>query len=76
MPSIQAEGGGAALLHQGAIALVIIAFLWLAWATARAWRLSAPSAKTGGGEAAEADRTGAVAGTPTAGSAVRGWRAG
>jgi cytochrome oxidase Cu insertion factor (SCO1/SenC/PrrC family) len=27
-----------ALLHQGAIALLIIAFLGLAWATARAWR--------------------------------------
>jgi len=34
-----------ALLHQGAIALVIIAFLWLAWATVRTWRLTAPASK-------------------------------
>ena len=27
-----------ALLHQGAIALIIVAFLWLLWATARTWR--------------------------------------
>jgi cytochrome oxidase Cu insertion factor (SCO1/SenC/PrrC family) len=33
-----------ALLHQGAIALLIIAFLGLAWATARAWRRPAPAA--------------------------------
>jgi cytochrome oxidase Cu insertion factor (SCO1/SenC/PrrC family) len=31
-----------ALLHQGAIALLIIVFLGLAWATARAWRRPAP----------------------------------
>jgi cytochrome oxidase Cu insertion factor (SCO1/SenC/PrrC family) len=35
-----------ALLHQGAIALLIIAFLWLLWATARVWRLTAPAAKS------------------------------
>ena len=34
-----------ALLHQGAIALLIIAFLWLLWATARTWRLTTPGAK-------------------------------
>ena len=34
-----------ALLHQGAIALLIIAFLGLLWATARAWRLPRPAAK-------------------------------
>ena len=42
-----------ALLHQGAIALLIIAFLWLLWATARVWRRPAPGAqaetKAGGG---------------------------
>jgi cytochrome oxidase Cu insertion factor (SCO1/SenC/PrrC family) len=52
-----------ALLHQGAIALILIAFLWLAWATARAWRLTAPGTKPD-------------AGNPTAGPAVRGWRIG
>ena len=50
-----------ALLHQGAIALLIIVFLGLLWATARTWRLTAPGAKTpktdgpaqtGGGRAA------------------------
>ncbi|HJY71366.1 MAG TPA: hypothetical protein VJ347_06270, partial [Streptosporangiaceae bacterium] len=33
-----------ALLHQGAIALLIIVFLGLAWATARAWRRPVPGA--------------------------------
>ena len=33
-----------ALLHQGAIALLIIVFLGLAWATARAWRRPVPAA--------------------------------
>ncbi len=33
-----------ALLHQGAIALLIIVFLGLAWATARAWRRPGPGA--------------------------------
>jgi len=33
-----------ALLHQGAIALLIIVFLGLAWATARAWRRPPPGA--------------------------------
>ncbi len=40
-----------ALLHQGAIALVIIAWLWLVWATARRWRLTTPEATA----AADAD---------------------
>jgi cytochrome oxidase Cu insertion factor (SCO1/SenC/PrrC family) len=31
-----------ALLHQGAIALLVLAFLWLLWATARTWRAAAP----------------------------------
>jgi cytochrome oxidase Cu insertion factor (SCO1/SenC/PrrC family) len=34
-----------ALIHQGAIALLLIVFLWLAWATARTWRMTTPSAK-------------------------------
>ena len=50
-----------ALLHQGVIALVLIAFLWLAWATARAWGLIAPAIRP-------------EAGNRTAGPAVRGWR--
>jgi len=34
-----------ALLHQGAIAVIMLAFLWLLWATARTWRPAAgPSA--------------------------------
>ena len=33
-----------ALLHQGAIALLIIVFLGLAWATARTWRRPVPAA--------------------------------
>jgi hypothetical protein len=37
-----------ALLHQGAIALLIIAFLWLVWASARAWRLTTPGADAAG----------------------------
>ena len=35
-----------ALLHQGAIALIAIVFLWLIWATARTWRV-APAAAEG-----------------------------
>src|SRR5580658_6943927 len=42
-----------ALLHQGGIALLIVAFCWLVWATARTWRLTTPTAKVAGtGEAA------------------------
>jgi cytochrome oxidase Cu insertion factor (SCO1/SenC/PrrC family) len=51
-----------ALLHQGAIALLIIAFLWLSWGTIQAWRLTTPGAKPGAGKAA-------------GGPAVRGWLA-
>jgi len=36
-----------ALLHQGVIALLILAFLWLAWATLRTWRLNGPGAQPG-----------------------------
>jgi cytochrome oxidase Cu insertion factor (SCO1/SenC/PrrC family) len=45
-----------ALLHQGAIALLIIAFLWLVWATARTWRLTTPGAKPASGARARARR--------------------
>ena len=50
-----------ALLHQGTVALIAIVFLWLIWATARTWRLTAPAAKGG------------PAGT---GAGAAGWRAG
>jgi cytochrome oxidase Cu insertion factor (SCO1/SenC/PrrC family) len=45
-----------ALLHQGAIALLILAFLWLAWATFRTWRLT--GSKAASAEAAESGSTG------------------
>jgi cytochrome oxidase Cu insertion factor (SCO1/SenC/PrrC family) len=53
-----------ALLHQGAIALLVIAFLWLVWATARAWRIATPAAKpaAGGGGGASALSRGWVSG--------------
>ena len=41
-----------ALLHQGAIALLILVFLWLLWATARIWRPAA-SPGTGGASTGE-----------------------
>ncbi len=43
-----------ALLHQGAIALIVVVFLWLIWATARTWRMTTPSAKPAGGDASAA----------------------
>src|ERR1700746_1437280 len=39
-----------ALLHQGAIALLVLVLVWLLWGTARAWR-SAPAAGAGMGGA-------------------------
>jgi cytochrome oxidase Cu insertion factor (SCO1/SenC/PrrC family) len=45
-----------ALLHQGAIALLILAFLWLAWATFRTWRLT--GSKTASAEGAASGSTG------------------
>jgi hypothetical protein len=39
-----------ALLHQGAIALIVIAFLWLIWATARTRRSGAPAVQGGAAE--------------------------
>ena len=61
-----------ALLHQGTIALVVIAFLWLAWATARTWRLTAPGGKPTAGQQAAARPAGGWAGGWTAGSWRRG----
>ncbi len=43
-----------ALLHQGAIALIVVVLLWLIWATARTWRMTTPSAKPAGGDASAA----------------------
>jgi cytochrome oxidase Cu insertion factor (SCO1/SenC/PrrC family) len=37
-----------ALLHQGGIALLVIAFCWLVWATVRTWQLTTPVAKAAG----------------------------
>jgi cytochrome oxidase Cu insertion factor (SCO1/SenC/PrrC family) len=51
-----------ALLHQGAIALLIVAFLWLLWATARTWRLVGPGAKPATSGTAAASAAGGVAG--------------
>ena len=62
-----------ALLHQAAIALLIIVFLGLLWATARAWRLTTAGAKPGAtstaaaSEAAEAGHAGEAAESPAAG---------
>jgi hypothetical protein len=43
-----------ALLHQGAIALLILLFLWLIWATARTWRPATPAGTSVPGGAPEA----------------------
>jgi cytochrome oxidase Cu insertion factor (SCO1/SenC/PrrC family) len=58
-----------ALLHQGAIALLIIAFLWLLWATARVWRLTTPVAKTAGNGAVTVKEAGDTGGTEETGGA-------
>ena len=34
-----------ALLHQGGIALLVVAFCWLVWATVRTWQLTTPTTK-------------------------------
>ena len=44
-----------ALLHQGGIALLIVAFCWLVWATVRTWQLTTPTAKVA--EASASGRT-------------------
>src|SRR5271170_2103485 len=49
-----------ALLHQGAIALLIVAFLWLLWATVWTWRLTASGAKPTTGGAVTASEAGEV----------------
>jgi cytochrome oxidase Cu insertion factor (SCO1/SenC/PrrC family) len=41
-----------ALLHQGAIALIGVVFIWLIWATARTWRSGPPGGKPPAGDAA------------------------
>jgi cytochrome oxidase Cu insertion factor (SCO1/SenC/PrrC family) len=66
-----------ALLHQGAIALIIIVFLGLLWATARTWRpttAAATAAANGAGEASGADAA-AATGTKADGGADAGTRA-
>ncbi|HEY6309326.1 MAG TPA: SCO family protein [Streptosporangiaceae bacterium] len=65
-----------ALLHQGTIALVIIAFLWLAWVTARTWRLTAPGGKPTAGQQAAARPARAWAGGWAGGWAAGSWRRG
>src|SRR5580698_6178815 len=57
-----------ALQHQGGIALLIVAFCWLVWATARTWRLTAPTVKVAG--------TGEAAGTAVVAGADGGGKAG
>ena len=49
-----------ALLHQGAVALIAVVFLWLIWATARTWRLTAPAAKGGPAQGGAARSAGAA----------------
>jgi len=64
-----------ALLHQGAIALIAVVFLWLVWATARTWRITTPNAisNTGGaGATSEAEVTADTAGPDTAGADAAG----
>ncbi len=49
-----------ALFHQGAIALLLVVFVWLSWATARTWPFAAPGVRSGGAGpgAARVDGTG------------------
>src|SRR5271154_1492269 len=64
-----------ALLHQGAVALIAVVFLWLIWATARTWRLATSSATPnagGTGAAGEAE----VAAEADQGNAGYGERSG
>ena len=49
-----------ALFHQGAIALLLVAFVWLVWATARTWPFAASGVRPRAGGASAA---GAAAGT-------------
>src|SRR5579872_7209769 len=56
-----------ALLHQGAIALLMLVLVWLLWGTARAWR-SAPAAGAGGATAGGPSTGGPSTGGPSIGS--------
>ncbi len=49
-----------ALFHQGAIALLLVAFVWLVWATARTWPFAAAGVRP---QADGASAAGAAAGT-------------
>src|ERR1700683_3776300 len=60
-----------ALLHQGAIAIIILAFLGLLWATARTWRMATPAAKPEGGAGPGTAGAG-TAGARTAGPGAAG----
>jgi cytochrome oxidase Cu insertion factor (SCO1/SenC/PrrC family) len=62
-----------ALLHQGAIALIAIVFLWLIWATARTWRV-APTTRKGGAASAEGQTASAEGQTASAEAEARGRR--
>ena len=53
-----------ALFHQGAIALLLVAFVWLVWATARTWPFAAPGVRPEAGVASAA--TGSETGVPEA----------
>ena len=62
-----------ALLHQGAIAVIILAFLWLLWATARTWRMSTPAAKQEDSASSGSASTGSAStGSASTGSASTG----
>ena len=50
-----------ALLHQGAIAVLMLAFLWLLWATARTWRTAGSPGKAGTHRGRSRGAAGAVA---------------
>jgi cytochrome oxidase Cu insertion factor (SCO1/SenC/PrrC family) len=64
-----------ALLHQGAVALIAVVFLWLIWATARTWRVTTSSATPnagGAGAAGEAEVADAGKGDAGKGDAGKG----
>ena len=63
-----------ALLHQGAIALLMLVLVWLLWGTARAWR-SAPAAGADGATAGGPSAGGPSTGGPSTGGPSIGSRA-
>src|ERR1700735_5436315 len=67
-----------ALLHQGGIALLVIAFCWLVWATGRTWQLTTPVAKAAGagGATGTAESMKATGNTKAAGTGDVGGAAG